>query len=592
MGKAITFHDMKRRSFSSLLVALITVPLVLGLIGFLWVTGHSPLNLLKGSPNPNPSAAIFVPKDAPVMATLLVNPDRLVALRQAVVSGNQRRQAQEQLTQLRQGLLAGINYEQQIKPWLGEEITLAVTNLDVDRDRTTGAQPGYLMVLTTEDAQRSREFLQLFWQKRAISPQDLVLEQYKGTQLIYGKVQNPTSTIAPLTLASAVVGDRYVLFANSPKVLKNSISNVQAVDLNLADSAAYQQAIAGLKQPRLGLIYSNLPPLAVLAGDPSVQTQLLNLGQKPGVTYQAAAIGLGATRHGLVAETALIPTEAIGAPTKAMLTNPVGALHYIPTNSQIVTAGIHLDQVLDQIGKTVKGYGKLDRLTQKSIQTWSDLAQVNLGSEIFNWVDGEYAFALLAKSEKQSNSKPVAIASSRSSAPLQAGKPDWVFVVDRSRHANIQTHIDHLDDLAKQQGLTLGTVQLRQQTVTAWTKLATQGTSAESLQAQAIGAHTTVGAYEIFASSLETLDQVLDQSKPTLDQSGDFKAAIDPLQQTNNGYLYLDWPTAQPLLTAQVPGVRFLELLAGSWLEGLRSVTISSYGSEAGVERGGVALYW
>ncbi|MEB3294995.1 MAG: DUF3352 domain-containing protein [Synechococcales bacterium] len=589
---------MKPRSFSSLLIAAIAVPVVLGLVIFIWVTSHSPLNLLKGSPHPTPSATIFVPKDAPVVASLLVNPDRLVALRQAVIPSQQRRHAQDELTQLRQGLLAGIDYEHQIKPWLGEELTLAVTNLDLDRDQTTGAQPGYLMVLTTQDAQRSREFLQLFWQKRAVSPQNLILEQYKGTQLIYGKIQQatPQPSIAPMTLASAVVGDRYVLFANSPKVLKNSISNVQAVDLNLSSSATYQQAIAGLTQPRLGLIYSNLPQLAKLAGDASIQAQLLDLGQKPAVTYQAAAIGLGADRQGLVAETALIPPEPIGTSAEPPLSHPVEALHYIPANSTIVAAGIHLDQVSDQLRQTVKGYGKVTQLVDKAIQQWSDRAQVNLAKEIFNWVDGEYAVALLPQSGG-SASNPSHQRSAKSNLrsqenALSTQHQDWVFIVDRSRHANIQTHIDQLDGLAKQQGLTLGMVQLRQQTVTAWTKLATQGKSADALQAQAIGAHTTVGSYEIFASSLETLDQVLAQTNMRIDQSKAFKAAIAPLQPNNHGYLYLDWKTAQPLLAAQVPGFRFVELVAGSWLEGLRSVTVSHYGTEAEVERGGVFLRW
>ncbi|NET08834.1 MAG: DUF3352 domain-containing protein, partial [Symploca sp. SIO2B6] len=41
------------------------------------LTSQSPLNLLHGGVNTNPTAAMFVPKQAPIMFSMQVNPERL-----------------------------------------------------------------------------------------------------------------------------------------------------------------------------------------------------------------------------------------------------------------------------------------------------------------------------------------------------------------------------------------------------------------------------------------------------------------------------------------------------------------------------------
>ncbi|MGI0491297.1 DUF3352 domain-containing protein [Alkalinema pantanalense CENA528] len=578
---------MKRQSLSSALTAVVAIPILIILLGFGWMFTQGSWGVFGSGVTSEPTAMIFIPKNAPAMVSLLVNSDRLAAVRQALVPATLKKQTQQEFEAFRDSLLGSsdVGYEQAIKPWLGNEITAAITNLDVDRDAETGNQVGYLLALTTRNTQRSREFLQLFWQKRAIAPQDLVFEQYQGTQIIYGKVKQSNLDI-PLTLASAVVGDRFVLFANSPKVLRNAISNVQAPDLNLANSLNYQRAIAHLPSKRIGLAYLNLPQFSAALGDRSILNQLDTLTGKESVTYQGLAIGFSANRQGLVADVALVPTELSDRTEVATLSQPIAALQYLPANSQFIAAGTQLQSTWQGILEGTKGYSKLSDWIQKPIQSLESRWHLTLTDDVLNWVKGEYALALLpAKTAK---------------APQ-----DWVLVVDRSDETAFQQGIQHLNDLAQKQGLTPGKIQLGQRSVDAWTRLASPPTVAldrpgsvnnrklfdrtvpdRTLQVQVAGVHTSIDHYELFAPSIEVLDTILKDGSASSSAVGRFKGLNTP----NNGYLQVSWPSLKAQFEKDLPGFKLLELSAQPLLGNLQSLTLSSYGQQEGITTGGMLL--
>ncbi|MEM9484972.1 MAG: DUF3352 domain-containing protein, partial [Cyanobacteria bacterium P01_F01_bin.116] len=57
-----------------------------------------------------------------------------------------------------------IDFDQDIRPWLGDEIAIVITDKDLDRDQRNGRQTGYLLAADIADGERLREFLELFWQ--------------------------------------------------------------------------------------------------------------------------------------------------------------------------------------------------------------------------------------------------------------------------------------------------------------------------------------------------------------------------------------------------------------------------------------------
>jgi len=571
---------MKLRSFFYLLATIATGLFLTGTIAFLWLFAQSPLGLLNGSRD-EPSAAMFISKQAPVMASLMVNPDRLTALRQIVVKPGKRKQARAELDQFKQGLIGatGLDYQRDLQPWLGDEITLAVTTLDIDRDSENGQQPGYLMALTTKDPQRSREFLQVFWQKQAIAGTNLIFEPYKGTKLIYGSELKDSQTRkpnSPLLLASAVIGDRFVLFANSPKVLRDAINTVQAEELGLENSTNYQSAIANLTQGRIGMVFLNLPQLAALTGEESVA---VTNSEEVSAVYQGLAIALGLDRQGLTAETALL-APAVDIASTPSTSKSVGALKYIPASSPLSASGVDLDRAWANLSQGVSGYRSVADLVNRPIEALNDRWKLDLPKDIFSWVKGEYALGLVPRPEG-TQEKTVS---------------DWVFVADKSTDQTAQSAIEHLDDIAKAQGISIGSLQLSDQTVNVWTRLLVAGDAEKrsqktvDVQAQVAGVHASVGNYEIFTTSVEAMDDVLKATKNPISQTKGFEQAIAPLSTPNNGYLYLDWQTAQPILESRFPVLKVLEFAGQPFFDHLRSFTISSYGSRSGVQRGGAFL--
>ncbi|MDX2231415.1 MAG: DUF3352 domain-containing protein [Leptolyngbyaceae cyanobacterium bins.349] len=617
---------MKLRSFFTGLMALVVVLLLIGAGGFYWITANSPLKLLASGAGKQPSAAIFVSRQAPAMVSLLVNPEDIKAFRQVVAAPSQRRQARAELAQFEQSLLTdtGLNYERDVQPWLGDEVTLAITTLDIDRDATNGKQPGYLLALATQDPERSREFLQVFWQKRAIAGTDLTFEQYKGVKLIYNEVPlqqlesskqatgkrqkaaspSPAANLPPRAfsllptpaLASAVVGDQFVLFANDPRVLRNAITNVQAAELNLNRAAVYTQALDTLTQPRVGLAFINLPGLAGWLETESI-TPAKSSETKPEPTpqtassHQSLAIALELTRTGLMAETAMIGADRKAA-IAPMLNQPVAALNYIPSTSPVAASGTNLTQLWRELAVSLAHYGPVSALVDQSLQNLGQQWNLDLPQDIFSWVTGEYALANLSAVPAAA---PPSTQQTRRRGRKQTAQwlnqaNDWIFVAERGTGNAATAAIAHLDDIAKQQGYSVGTVQLGEQAVSAWTKLTSRDPYAKTLAAEVQGVHTTVGNYELFATSLAAMEQALHSKETPLTQDDRFQQAIAPMQHPNNGYLYLDWAESRPLLTQRFPWLNVIELAGTPLLNHLQSFTISSYGRQNGIQRGAVFL--
>ena len=132
-----------------------------------------------------------MPKQTPIMVSTLVNLERLEIFSrlQTIILGN-----------------SGINYQKDIQPSLGEEVTLAVTTPDIDRDEQNGLQPGYLLALSTIQPSKSQEFVDLLFSQGVLAGNRLDVEEYEGVKLIY---DHPQSTSSPeqKPLASTLVGN-------------------------------------------------------------------------------------------------------------------------------------------------------------------------------------------------------------------------------------------------------------------------------------------------------------------------------------------------------------------------------------------------
>ncbi|MBD2343589.1 DUF3352 domain-containing protein [Anabaena subtropica] len=544
-----------QRSFSGFILAGAIALIIVAIAGFYWFFAKNPVNLVAS--NSQASAAIFVSKLAPVTVSLLVNPDRLQTF-----------DSSGEISKLKTSLLAksGIDYKQDIQPWLKDEITLALTTLDIDRDPKNGRQPGYLMALATDNPDKSREFVELLFSKRVLAGANLATEEYQGAKVIYD------SSLADAdTLAGAVV-DNFVLFANNPKVLRDAINNVQAPDLNLLSSPQYQKATQQLPKGSLATAFLNLPLVA--------QWQGLDL---PEPTYDSQIVAFTLNPKGILAETSFLASSEM-EPTSPPLSKPVEALQYIPASAALVIAGSHLDnlgnsdlaKLWTQAKTAISGSGT--DVISRLVQPLTDLQKnrgINLGQDIFSWIQGEYAIALVPR--------------------FGQTIPDWIFVTEKLE--NVPEGIMRLDAIASSQGLSTNTITLDKQTVSAWTELTTATKQSDTkdrpsftVEAKVQGVHTTLGNYEIFTSDLATIYEVLNNKEKSLTNNPRFQDSIAPIPQPNQGYIYVDWTKSKNLVEQQIPILKLIEVVGKPFFENLRSLTFSSYGSDPRTLKGGVFL--
>ena len=569
---------MKLRSFFSFLIAGVLALLGLSAGGFYWLTTHTPLNLLAGGPTTTPAAAVFVSKQTPLLASMLVNPDRLEALRQVFATPEERSRSHAEFEQIKKSLLAntGLDYRRDIEPWIGDEITLAVIDTDSDGDSNNGKQNGFLLAVSSKNVDRSQQFLDSYWRKQSRAAKTVQSEIYKAVQINYKQVPiankktSPISPFNPLSLpkttlppsfATAAIGGSldsgnnlsFVLFANSPNVIRDAINNVAAANLNLNNSPNYQKAFQQLTQGRIALAFVNLP---------QSQTE-----QNPQISLNSLAVAVGVNRRGLLAETALVTSrENTASPT---LSEPVKALQYIPSASPFAVASTDLRNFWADLSSAVSTNAEVSKLVDRTFADIQQVWGVNLQQDIFNWVQGEYALGVL---------------------PNSSNSADWIFAAEKS--ADSQKAIDKLDEIARSKEYSIGSFTLRNQKITAWTQLTTSqnlgktNNRKSAIETEAKGVRATVGKYEIFTTSVEAMDAALEAAETgSLVANQDFQTSIEPLPPSNDGYFYLDWPSSRAIWEKQIPLLRLIELSARPLFDHLRSLTVTSTGEITGIRK-------
>jgi hypothetical protein len=534
--------------------------------------------LLAGGPTTTPAAAVFVSKQTPLLASMLVNPDRLEALRQVFATPEQRSRSHAEFEQIKKSLLAntGLDYRRDIEPWIGDEITLAALDLDFDGDSNNGKQSGFLLAVSSKNVARSQQFLDSYWRKQSRADKTVQSEIYKGVQINYKQVPiankktSPISPFNPLSLpkttlppsfATAAIGGSsdsgtnpsFVLFANSPTVIRDAINNVEAANLNLNNSPNYQKAFQQLTQGRIALAFVNLP---------QSQTE-----QNPQIFFNSLAVAVGVNRRGLLAETALVTSrENTASPT---LSEPVKALQYIPSASPFAVASTDLRNFWADLSSAVSTNAEVSKLVDRTFADIQQVWGVNLQQDIFNWVQGEYALGLL---------------------PNSSNSADWIFAAEKS--ADSQKAIDKLDEIARSKEYSIGSFTLRNQKITAWTQLTTsqnlgkKNNRKSAIETEAKGVRATVGKYEIFTTSVEAMDAALEAAETgSLVANQDFQTSIEPLPPSNDGYFYLDWPSSRAIWEKQIPLLRLIELSARPLFDHLRSLTVTSTGEITGIRK-------
>ncbi|PZO44653.1 MAG: hypothetical protein DCF17_03745 [Shackletoniella antarctica] len=547
---------MKFRSFIRPLAIAAGLVLVLGLGLLGRLTLNTPMYLIERGGQAQPLALQFVPKQATLVASVLVRPDRLATLWEYLAAPRLRQEVRRDQERIEQLLLAntGLSYSRDIQPWLGEEVTAALVTPDLDYDPSNGTTPGYLVALVCNDSAAAQAALELYWQNRAIAGDALTFEDFSGNRLIYARRgSQPFPGDATAQLATALVANRYLLAANDPNVLRQALTAAQSNDLNLQGDRRYKTALRELPPPRVGLLALNLPALNQwLYPD---EDAAVALGQM-GATDDEVGWGLMSwqlTRQGLLGHTALLAAQGHRLhPQRAGANDWAAIAPYLPESLAVAAVGSDLATLSQNLKPLLAlvpretGASPLGSLIDGALGAGAtELLQAG--------VDRAYGVGL---------------------ATTEVGAADWLVVAPRSDR--LSASLEAITTLAQAQGLGVGALDLRGTPAIAWTRLSLPQRGAQPLQvvAEVAGLYAQVDQYEVLAAAPTTLAAVMDMGAAGARPS--WWQQVSELPGPSSGYIHIDWPQIQTRLVAQLPQARLWAAAAQPALNHLQQITLVS----------------
>ncbi|MEL7223935.1 MAG: DUF3352 domain-containing protein [Cyanobacteria bacterium J06576_12] len=554
------------RSFFTVLAVGACGLLLVGALGFGYLRTNSPLALLLGSDRTIAAATLYVPTRAPFTFSLLTNPERLSAFQQAVVSPEWRQQAINEIAQVQQNIFqaTGLDYERDIRPWAGEEITYAYTDIDLDQAPANGQQPGYFLAIEiAPNAKRqAQSFLQLFWQQQALAGNQPVSQKISGVRVVSGTASN-----TDISAVTALVGDRFVIFANDLRVIRRSIRAAQTAQ-NLAQNLAYRQVAEALPRARIGLAYFD--------------TALLNLPS------QFAAVSIGLTQTGLTVEAKAAEgrtaeayaqqktllsagsNKDLGSEAVSARTLPTEAMQYLPDSADLALFGDDFAMLQSSLLSS--------SLAADSLPEFIQLGQ-SLPENPWEQATREYSLARMSGSRISD----WILAVKRDVKVVSEPAEDKAAITEAAKNT-IETTTQALDRAAALAGYTVVPVSIGESEATAWTrfKVSSRRRQAGSgLETELLGLHLQQGDYDIYASSLAAMNSALAAPSTSLIESPGFLQTVAPLESPNDGYIYVDWPVVAPAIGRLVPAFGAVDAMASPLTRHIRAIAASRQGENA-----------
>ena len=532
------------------LIALVGV-ILLVILGFSLFFNKSFNLVATTGVKENPQGVVFVPKQSPLMVSLLVNPKQLESITQLLPTNAKSKRVMKAMDKLRSTLLtqAQVDSLDDLKGWIDDEVTFAVTSLDYDHDTDNGTQPGYLLAVKNNNRQSASEFLQTYYSKNVITgDSELIFDEYEGVKIVY---QNPLSEDSKVKKVAAAVVGNFVLFANDLPVLTDAINNAQAIELNLDHDLAYQDSLASLPQKKISVVYANLPNISAwITNQPTIEEDAKN---------QSLILSLQLNNQGLLTHSALYTGE--GENKSPTLNHIPQTLAYVPENSIFTIAGANLQLLSENINQGLTQNNPFAEILSQIINPLESSLNLDLNQEIFQKVTGEYALSLSQNKDNQTL--------------------DWFFINKIGDEALSPS----FDAMAQSRGLSIGDLPLDDRSMTTWTKLITTSDNSFSrLQAEVKGVHADIKSYEVLTNSVNLLSNSLSESPRNLLDASDFASGLETLPSKNNGYLYLRWQPLKPYFVKRFPLLRVIELGFKPLFDNLYSVTVTNQGVENGIQ--------
>ena len=428
---------------------------------------HTPISEL-------PSGADILPENTAVSFSFSTDEGQWRRLRQF---GNEQTQAamSQRLVTWRDRLFTenGINYQQDVQPWVGEEVTVAFLNPEATNEQGNGQgdeqgnakeirpyQPpneaefdrSAVLILPIANVERVQQFIS---QPQTSESQEWADREYNGITIreVHGDTQ--------LDYAAALLGDRFLVASGDVQSLEQVIDTFNG-DPSVARNVDYGRAFSQLQEtvsnPFMRL-YVNIPQAkaftATNANQP-IPPQLLTLVQNNEGLVSAVTLESNGMRFQ--------GSTWVASDSKIRLRGNDEAERMpvlLPTETVMMASGANFEQfwqTYSQAASTPESQANLRNQGFSAAtlqQLFGNFTGLNWAEDILPWAKGEFSLSLL--------SAPAATPTASSTAGL-------LFMVQVSDRRAADETLKKLDQAMKERnGWAVGEAQLEGQSVVNWT---------------------------------------------------------------------------------------------------------------------------
>lgn len=553
-----------RPFFSSrFFISLVSLALVLIALGgsvFRYLTSSAQTVAVQA--RPIAIATTFVPASSPFTVSLLTSPNALLG---TSVEETARQQSPSRTQQIKQRLLdsAELDYERDVQPWIGGEVTLTLVDSDLDADSANGQDAGYLITAAIAPGHQNeaREVLRQLWTKRSLAGRIPARKQTNGVRLLYETRPDL------LSAASAIVGNRFVLFANDVRVLERSLQAAQSAT-NLAQDRLYRDTVATLPNRRIGLAYvqGNL-----------IETDEIDAAEN---THARTALSFDSAAGGLT--TLLQTTDKQTGLSDLKRRKPSDGMDFLPPDAVWALTGKRLQDIASEL-----------RAANLQTDLPRFLTQDGLGENetIWDWAKQGYAIGKVGSDWILAVKRDEEGVAALDEAARRSGYSTVPVIL--SGESGRQKPSAARTENAEAEAVSTETLEIEnlEQEAVAWTQLKTKrGSSARSssgLTTEILGLHVRQGEYEVFTSSVEAMVRSLSVLEDSLLSSAEFQQAAEKLPPSNSGYLYASKPVAAQIVDKQLSKAQRINQFLAPLFSNIRSMiatrSTSSDGETASV---------
>lgn len=319
----------------------------------------------------------------------------------------------------------GVNFKDDIQPWLGLEMAFAVSGLkDVDPGMSDAAalskDANATVLLASTDNTKAEQFLAKVRSKAETERQQTFNdEDYKGTNITINQGDEGGS----INGAYAIVRDNVVLASNA-QLIKDMIDRNGSTQNTLAESADYKATIAGLPNDGIGYLYiageflrtvtqkSFDEQLNNLPVDSSALRDQVELQRNIIGAFQGIGVALSVPAEGVQFDTAVKfdaaklndKAKAQFAATRVQVSDAL--LKGIASDALGVYAVPLPDTLRTQLAELIKSLPDADQ----QIAALEEQFDINLEKDVLSWISGELAVVIMpgdAQAQGSLSSAPV-----------------------------------------------------------------------------------------------------------------------------------------------------------------------------------------